>query len=324
MKPFEYAKPTTLKDALALLSGKWGETAILAGGTDLLALMKDELQTPSRLVDLKGISELGGIKHSSDGLLLGATATIQDLVDEDGVARRYRALHDAAVGIMSPQIRNRGTIGGDLCQRPRCWFYRLGYGLMAVDGGQSLVPGGDNRYHSIFGNEGPAYFVSPSSLGPPLVAMSAEIGILGPDGIRNVSAEDFFVIPKSEEERENILQANEIVAEVRIPNVPVSNATYEIRQKLQLDFPLVTASAVLDIVDGAVSSARIVLGHVAPKPWRSEAAERAIIGREMNEETAKIAGEAAAADAKPMSRNGYKVQLTRTAVKRAILSASRS
>jgi len=323
MKAFEYANPTTLKDAVNLLSEDWGETSILAGGTDLLALMKDELETPARLVDIKGIAELGGIKHSSDGLLLGATATMEALATEDGVARRYRALHDAAVGIMGPQIRNRGTIGGDLCQRPRCWFYRLGYGLLGMENGKSLVPGGDNRYHAILGNEGPAYFVSPSSLGPALIAMGAEIGILGPDGIRNLSIGDFFVTPGSESERENALQSNEIVAEVRVPNVPATNATYEIRQKLQLDFPMVTASVVLDIVDGTVGSARVVLGHVAPTPWRSEAAEQAITGQPVSEETAAAAGEAAAAGANPMSRNGYKVQLTRVAVKRAILAAAR-
>ena len=323
MKPFEYANPTTLKDAVDLLSGDGEEIAILAGGTDLLALMKDELETPSRLVDVKGIAELGGIKHSSDGLLLGATATMEDLAAEDGVTRRYRALHDAAVGITSPQIRNRGTIAGDLCQRPRCWFYRLGYGLLGMENGQSLVPGGDNRYHAIFGNDGPAYFVSPSSLGPALVAMGAEIGILGPDGIRNVAAGDFFVTPGSEDEREHVLQAGELVAEVRVPNVPAANATYEVRQKLQLDFPMAAASVVLDIVEGTVSSARVVLGHVAPTPWRSEAAEQAITGQAVTEETAAAAGDAATAGATPMSRNGYKVQLTRVAVKRAILAAAR-
>ena len=323
MKPFEYANPTTLKDAVDLLGGDWGETAILAGGTDLLALMKDELEIPSRVVDVKGIAELGGIKHSSDGLLLGATATMEDLAAEDGVARRYRALHAAAVGITSPQIRNRGTIAGDLCQRPRCWFYRLGYGLLGMENGQSLVPGGDNRYHAIFDNDGPAYFVSPSSLGPVLVAMGAEIGILGPDGIRNVPAGDFFVTPRSEDERENVLRADEIVAEVRVPNVPATNATYEVRQKLQLDFPMAAASVVLDIVNGTVSSARVVLGHVAPTPWRSAAAEGAIIGQVVTEGTAAAAGDAAAAGASPMSRNGYKVQLARVAVKRAILAAAR-
>ena len=323
MKPFEYANPTTLKDAVDLLSGDGEETAILAGGTDLLGLMKDELETPSRVVDVKGIAELGGIKHSSNGLLLGATATMEDLAAEDGVARRYRALHDAAVGITSPQIRNRGTIAGDLCQRPRCWFYRLGYGLLGMENGQSLVPGGDNRYHAIFGNDGPAYFVSPSSLGPALVAMGAEIGILGPDGIRNVASGDFFVTPGSEDERENVLQAGELVAEVRVPNVPAANATYEVRQKLQLDFPMAAASVVLDIVDGTVSSARVVLGHVAPTPWRSEPAEQVITGQAVTEETAAAAGDAAAAGATPMSRNGYKVQLTRVAVKRAILAAAR-
>src|SRR5713101_5443588 len=161
MQNFEYASPTTLHDALALLGSKWGETDVLAGGTDEISLMKDFLHTPNRVVNIKGIKELGGIHHSAQGLRIGATVTFDELAGNQAVHSEYPSLVSAVMGVSSPQIRNMGTVGGDLCQRPRCWYYRRGFGLLAMQDGKSLVPNGDNRYHSIFGG-GPAYFVSPS------------------------------------------------------------------------------------------------------------------------------------------------------------------
>lgn len=323
MNNVEYANPSTLKEALELLGNQWGETEILAGGTDLLSLTKDYIVTPKRLVDVKNISELSGIQAGNSGLRLGATATLEDMVRDRQIASRYRALHQAAEGVSSPQIRNRGTVAGDICQRPRCWYYRLGYGLLARHEGKSLVPGGDNRYHAIFGNEGPAYFVNPSSLAPALIAMDAELTLQSRSGSRKVKAADFFVAPKTDGEREYVLKPNEIVAEIRVPTVPATSATYEVRQKMHLDWPLVAASVVLNFSGGTVRSAKIVLGHVAPTPWRVQAAEAVLVGKRVTEETATEAGDAAVRAARPLSRNAYKVQLTRVAVKRAILAAAK-
>src|ERR1700756_1567422 len=163
MQAFEYANPTTLQEALGLLASKWGEADVLAGGTDQISLMKDYLATPKRLVNIKGIKELGGIQNTKTGLRIGSTVTIQDPLEKAGGSKAFPALTDAARGVTSPQIRNMGTVGGDLCQRPRCWYYRQGFGLLAMKDGKSLIPEGENRYHSIFG-DGPAYFVNPSSL----------------------------------------------------------------------------------------------------------------------------------------------------------------
>lgn len=325
MRGFEYANPTTTEQAVALLGGSWADAEVLAGGTDLLSLMKDDVVHPKRLVNIKDISELRGIKASKAGLRIGATVTIQELLDNAQIARDYPAVVDAAEGITSPQIRSMGTVGGDLCQRPRCWFYRAGFGLLAKDAtGEPMVPHGDNRYHAILGNTGPAYFVNPSSLAPALIAYGASVRIHGPKGRREVALEKFFVAPQSDSAREYDLKPGEIVTEVVVPSgIGAKSATYEVRQREALDWPLAAASVALKMSGGKVTSARVVLGHVAPTPWRATAAEAALTGKTVNEDVAKAAGEAAVSGAKSLGRNAYKIQLARVAVKRAILAAAR-
>lgn len=322
MQKFELANPTTAAQAVSLLGDKWGEVEVLAGGTDLLSLMKDFIVTPRRLVNLKGIKTLGGINTTASGLRIGALATFEELLENISVRRNYPALRQAVAGVTSPQIRAMGTVGGDICQRPRCWYFRGGHGLLARDSsGQSLVVGGDNRYHAILGNEGPAYFVNPSSLAPALVSLAAKIRIHGPKGERTIDAEAFFLTPTSDADREYALAPNEIVTEILVPAPgAIKNATYEVRQKEALDWPLAAASVALRMNGATVRAARITLGHVAPVPWRARAAEDAIVGKAVNEETAALVGEAAVSGAKPLSGNSYKVQLTRVAVKRAILA----
>ena len=177
MQSFEYANPTTVQEAVALLGSHWGQADVLAGGTDLVSLMKDYLHTPRRVVNIKNIKELGGISKTADGLHIGATVTIDELAENADVRASFKSLADAAAGVPSPQIRHMGTVGGDLCQRPRCWYYRQGLGLFAMKDGKSLIPEGENRFHSIFG-EGPAYFVSASSLGPALIALNARVKLV--------------------------------------------------------------------------------------------------------------------------------------------------
>src|SRR5215831_8088241 len=327
MRAFEYASPTSKEQAVKLLGDDWADAQVLAGGTDLLALMKDSVVAPHRLVNIKDIADLKGISFSPrTGLRIGATATIQQLLDHAEVKRHYPALVQAAEGISSPQIRSMGTAAGDLCQRPRCWYYRAGYGLLGQDtGGKSLIVDGDNRYHAILGNSGPAYFVSPSSLAPALVAYGAKVVVFGAKGSRDVQVEKFFVSPASSTDREHNFRPNEIVTEivVPVPGAGIRSATYEVRQKEALDWPLAAASVVVDLKGSEVKSARIVLGHVAPVPWSSDAASQVLTGKAINEETAGAAGEAAVRGAKSLSRNGYKIQLAKVAVKRALLNAAR-
>jgi len=334
MQAFEYANPTTLKEAVALLSTRWGETEILAGGTDLLSLMKNYVATPKRLVNIKGIAEMKGIRSTSEGVVIGALVTLQELHDDKTIHDDFHGLAHAAGSIASAQIRSMGTVGGDLCQRPRCWYFRNGFGLLAKDEkGQSLVPRGDNRYHAIFpvpsavegGNDGSAYFVNSSSLAPMLVALGAKARLFGPNRKRDVPLVSFFAIPASDHDRENVLKPNEILTEVVIPAASrgMANATYEVRQKTALDWPLVAASVALKMAGGKVTGARIVMGHVAPIPWQATEAARWLEGKAITEETAAQAGEAAVRGAKPLSGNKYKVQQARVAVKRALLEAGK-
>ena len=325
MRGFEYVSPTTKEQAVSLLGTNRADADILAGGTDLLALMKDDVVAPKRLVNIKEIRELGGITLGKDqSLRIGALVTIQELADHAKVREKFPVVATTANEIAGPQIRNMATVGGNLCQRPRCWYYRAGFGLLAKDsGGEPLVPKGDNRYHAILGNTGPAYFVSPSTLGVLFVALGGTVHIFGPKGRREVPIEKFFVIPQNENQREHDLGPNEIVTEVVLPSMAgVKAATYEVRQKEAMDWPLALASVALTLNGNKVRSARVAMGYVAPVPWRSKEAEEVLVGKTITEETAKAAGEAAVSGAKSLGRNAYKIQLARVAVKRAILEAA--
>jgi xanthine dehydrogenase YagS FAD-binding subunit len=323
MEAFEYASPATVREAVAMLGSNWGEVDVLAGGTDLLSLMKEHIETPQRLVNVKSIKELGGIQKHGSLVRIGATVTLDELVENAEIHRAFPALHQAARGVTSQQMRNMGTMAGDLCQRPRCWYFRNGFGLLAKDkDGKALVPGGENKYHAILGNSGPAYFVSASSLGPALVALDAKIKVVSPSGSREIEAAKFFVTPQSDTEREIALQPNELVTEILVPAAATHNATYEVRQKEALDWPLAAAAVALKMSGGKVSSARVVLGHVAPTPWAATQADQALAGKTITPETAEEAAKAALEGATPLSQNRYKVQLARVAVKRALLRAT--
>jgi xanthine dehydrogenase YagS FAD-binding subunit len=324
MQSFEYARPTTKESAVKLLGTNWGDAEVLAGGTDLLERTKDFVSSPKRVVSLHSVKELRSVRFSNgEGLSIGSMVTLIELAENAQVMRAYPVLVDVANDIGSPQIRNVGTVGGNLCQRPRCWYYRAGYGLLAQDNGKPLVPEGDNRYHAILGNKGPAYFVSPSSLGPILIALGAKVKLLGPDGPREMPLEQFFVTPKSTDEQEHALKPNEIVTEVVVPPAHGAKAAfYSVEQKEAFDWPLVQAAVVLHMNGNTVKNARVVLGHVAPVPWPSPEAEQALEGKTITESVADQAGKAAVSKATPLSKNKYKVQLARVAVKRAILKAA--
>jgi len=324
MRAFEYASPTTKEQAVGLLGATWGQTEVLAGGTDLLALMKDDVVRPKRLVNIKEIKDLHGVTADAQGLRIGALTTLGDLADNANVLKNYPALADALNEAASPQVRNLATLGGNLCQRPRCWYFRQGLGLLPKDeSGKDLVADGDNRYHAILGNDGPAKFVSPSSVVPALIAYGAKVRLVGPKSKRELPLEKFFVTPKTEADREHDLRPNEIITEVVLPSAGgVKAAHYEVRQKEAFDWPLAVAAVALKMNGSAVQSARVVMGYVAPVPWPSPEAEQALAGKNISAEVAEAAANAAVSGAKPLGRNAYKVQLARVAVKRAILKAA--
>jgi len=324
MRQFEYTAPQSTQQAVGLLGQDWTQAQILAGGTDLLALMKDDVQSPKRVVNIKLIPGLSGIQYNATGgLKIGALTKLADVADNADVRRNYPMLAYAFDEAASPQIRYMATVGGNLCQRPRCWYFRNGFGLLAMKDGKSLVAEGDNRYHAIIGNEGPAKFVTPSTIVPALIAHNAKVRIVGPSGQREVELAKFFRTPQAENEREHDLKTNEIVTEIIVPPASgVKSPQYEVRQKQAFDWPLSLASVALWMDGNNVKQANVVLGAVAPVPWVSGEAAQALVGKSLNEQTAEAAAQAAVSIAKPLSRNGYKVQLTRTAVKRAIMQAA--
>lgn len=323
MKSFEYASPKTLKEATALLSDKWGETEILAGGTDLVTCLKQQITSPRRVVSLKNVSELRGIKKQGSNLQIGAMTTLGELIANADVQKNFPALVTAVKNIASPQILSVGTVGGDLCQRPRCWYFRNGLGAPGKKETAALVREGDNRYHAIFNTDADALYVSASSLGPVLAALKATFTLEAPKGkTRSVSAGAFFRAPRSADERETVLAANEVLTGISIPMNGLKNATYEVRHRHGLDWPYVTATVVFANKNGTASDARVVLGHVATTPIIAAAAVQALNGSRIDESVAGKAADAAVQGAKPLSRNAYKVQLAKTAVKRAILAAA--
>jgi xanthine dehydrogenase YagS FAD-binding subunit len=324
MQAFEYVSPHTRSQAISLLGATWGNTEVLAGGTDLLALMKDNVITAKRLVNIKDIADLQGVSSTPQGLRVGALTALGELADDQNVKKDYPALSEALLEAASPQIRNMATIGGNLCQRPRCWYFRSGFGLLPKDEtGKELIASGENRYHAILGNQGAAKFVSPSTVAPILIAYGAKVRLEGAQGKRELPLEKFFVIPKGGNEREHDLRPNEIVTEILIPPATgVKAAHYEVRQKEAFDWPLAVAAAALKMKGANVQSAKIVLGYVAPVPWPSVEAEQALVGKPVNREAAQRAAEAALQKATPLSHNAYKVKLTKVAVARAILKAT--
>lgn len=320
MKAFEYAAPATVDEAVNLLGAP--NAAALAGGTDLLGRAKDYVTSPDRVVYVKDIKELRGISGDAKagGLTIGAATRLSEIVHHAGIKEAYPALWQATAEVGSEQIRNMSTVGGNLLQRPRCWYYRSGFGLLGMKDGKSLVRAGDNRYHAIFMTDGDALFVSPSSLAVALIALNAKARIRGPKGERTVNVDEIYHVPKGENDSELTVQPGEILTSVTIPAAG-KNAAYEARQKQAQDWPLVMAAVNLTFSGEVVSNARIVLYGVAPVPYRCASAERAIFGKRVNPETAAAAGEAAIQGAKPLSMNGYKVPLTRTVVKRALIRA---
>jgi xanthine dehydrogenase YagS FAD-binding subunit len=321
VKAFAYVNAANEKEALAALTTERNRSLPLAGGMDLLALMKDYIVQPARLVNVKALDRT--IAAAGGGLRIGSAATITDLIEHAGARKLYPALIEAAEEIGTPQIRNVGTIAGNITQRPRCWYFRNEeFHCLKKGGSRCFAVDGENQYHAIFG-EGPCHIVHPSSLAVPFIAYGAKLRVLGPSGEREVAASDFFVMPDRDLWDENILEPNELLTHVVLPAPGnVRAATYEVRFKQSHDWPLGVASVVLTMDGKTIKGARVVMGAVAPIPWVAAAAERALVGQTLTAETASKAADAAVQGAKPMTQNAYKVQIARTAVKRALLKAA--
>jgi xanthine dehydrogenase YagS FAD-binding subunit len=326
VKAFAYVNPTNEKEAVAALKfGSIGGVAMpIAGGQDLLARLKDYVSATDRIVNVKGALDTTVTATPDGGLKIGAAMKIVDLMENAQVQRLYPAVIAAAGEIGTPQIRNQGTVGGNINQRPRCWYFRNEeFNCYKKGGNRCFSPAGENQFHAIFGNNGPSHIVHPSSLAVPFVAYGAKFRLVSASGEREVASAEFFTMPTLRNvQKENVLADDELFTHVILPPPGnVKTGHYEVRYKASHDWPLAFTTVVLAMNGNTIASARVVLGAVAPVPWRSEDAERALVGKPLNEETAAGAAEAAVRAAQPLNRNGYKVQIAKTSVKRAIMQA---
>ena len=324
MKAFEYVNAANEREAVSALKVD-GIALPMAGGQDLLARMKDYIDSPDRVVNIKGALDAAVTQMPDGGLKIGAAMKIIDLFEHQQVRRLYPAVNAAAIEVGTPQIRHQGTVGGNVNQRPRCWYFRNEEFVCYKKGGsRCFAVNGENQYHAIFGNEGPSHIVHPSSLAVPFVAYGAKFRIVGPNGEREIAAADFFTMPTLQNVmKENVLGDEELLTHVILPAPGnVKTGHYEVRYKASHDWPLAFSTVVLTMNGARVNSARVVLGAVAPVPWRSKPAEAALAGKTLDEAAADAAGQAAVTEAKPMSGNEYKVQIAKIAVKRAVMRAA--
>ncbi len=324
MDKFSYVNATSLKQVTSLLSDSgWGEVMMIAGGTDLLSELKEYIETPKTLINLKTLPGMDSISADASGLKIGALATVADIAMHPTIQHHYTVLAQAAASVATPQIRNVGTLGGNLCQRPRCWYYRDETVNCLKKGGDiCYAVDGLSKYHAIFGGD-PVYIVHPSDIAPALIALNASITITGPEGEKTIKVEEFFTLPAVNAFRENVLQPNEIVIEVHVPNPkPNTKSLYlKAREKGAPDFALASVAGVFEMNGRTCQTANIVLGGVAPAPWRSTDAETALTGKMIDNSVSMKAGEEAVQNAQPMNDNEYKVTLTQNLISRAAMMA---
>jgi len=318
---FSYVKPDSLAEAIRQL-GTAG-ARVHAGGTDLLGCLRDHVFEASRVVSLSKLTALRGIAEApGGGLRIGALTTLSEVSSSTAVKERYGALAQAAGAAASPQLRSQGTIGGNLCQRPRCWYFRGEFHCARKGGDTCYAMQGENQYHCIFG-AGACVIVHPSDTAPALLALGARVQIAGPGGdTRVVPLDKFFVLPDQDVTKETVLARGEIVTEIQVPAPPAGQRSLyrKVRSRGSWDFALASLAAALTMKGDAVESSRLVLGGVAPVPWRIESAEKLLAGKRLNEKTVAAAADAAVAGAVPLEHNGYKVPLVRGVVTESLLA----
>src|SRR6185295_9460013 len=329
MKAFEWSNPANISEAVKMLGGSAGDIdeapRPIAGGQDLLTTMKDYTSRPVRLVNLKSVSGLNSITLNARGLTIGALVTLTELEEHASVRKSFPGLAEAAHSIATPQIRNLGTVGGNLCQRPRCWYFRLEeVNCLKKGGSECYAANGENKYNAIIAG-GPSYIVHPSDLAPMLLALGASVTVVGAKGKRVIPLDKFFTLPSEGNiRRENVLKNEEIITEIFVPASPLAaHSTYlKFKERESLDFALASAAVAVQLAPNqTVRGARIVLGGVAPIPWRVPNAEKYLVGKNLKPEVLAEAAKIALADAKPLEKNAYKVPLAQTLVRRALARA---
>jgi len=329
MKSFTNVNAKDLAHAVALLKQAHDankSSAVAGGGSDLVGMMKERLIAPDVLVSLRTIKGLDQVKAAPGGAVtIGGQITLDALATNATIRGRYTVLAEAARDVATPQIRNVATLAGNLVQRPWCWYYRNGFPCFKNGGTTCYSAAGENQFHAIFGG-GPSYIVHPSDTAPALVALDATLGLVGAGGARTVKAADFFALPTVDPAKENVLKDGEVLASITLPGaVKERRSTYhKVMDREAWTHAVVSAAIVLDMDKDVCRSARVVLGGVAPVPWRLPEVERALAGQRITKELASKAGELAVAGARPLAKNGYKVPLTRAMVARTLETLGRS
>jgi xanthine dehydrogenase YagS FAD-binding subunit len=323
MKNFEYAVPESIKKTFEYLNSS--NATLKAGGIDLLDRMKEQLESPGRLVNIRDLEDLRFLKEDTNGsFLIGPSQTLSEIADDPTIKKSFKALADAAKGVASVQIRNTATLGGNLCQRPRCWYFRSADFNCSRKGGDTCFAiDGENQYHAIFDNADGCAIVHPSATAVALMALNARLIISDGKNDKEISIEEFFVRPADDIETENILQKNEMIVTIIIPAESKDYLSFYHKQKEKqsFDWPLADVAVAFGMEGERCVAARVVLGSAAPVPFRSTSAEQALINNNINKETAMKAADAAMANAEPLSLNEYKVPLFKTIIYRSICQA---
>jgi len=323
MKTFANANARDLRQAATLVQQARAEgrlTAIAGGGTDLLGMIKERIVTPDLLVNLKTAKGFDQVAAVGGGVNIGGLITLDALSRHELIRRNYTVLAEAAETVATPQIRNFGTLAGNVCQRPWCWYFRNGFPCFKAGGSQCFSAVGENQFHAIFGG-GPSFIVHPSDTAPALMALDAKFRVVGPSGERTLAANDFFVLPKQNAARENVLAGDEVLAGIELPaqRSGTRSSYHKIMDREAWTHAVVSAAVVLEMDKDVCRNARIILGGVAPIPWHVPAAERLLNGQRITPDLAAKAGEAALAGASPLRKNAYKVPLTKKVVERTVL-----
>ncbi|MCY4029220.1 MAG: FAD binding domain-containing protein [Acidobacteria bacterium] len=323
MRALANVNPATLADAVERLEQGGPRAAAVGGGSDLLGMIKDDLVSADLLVNLRTVAsrdDLTAVDSGPAGLTVGGLVTLTRLSAHPEVASRYQVLAEAAGSVGTPQIRNVGTLAGNLCQRPWCWYFRQKFPCYKHGGDRCFSRTGENQFNAIFGG-GPSYIVHPSDTAPALVALDARFRLVGPGRERVVPAREFFTLPRVDVARENVLEPNEVLAAVTAPSAPDLRSTYaKVLDREAWTHAVVSLALALEMDGDRVRRAGVVLGGVAPIPWRVEAVEDLLAGQRVTEALAVEAGRLAVDGAVPMSKNRYKVPLVENLVRRTLLS----
>ncbi|MEW6455487.1 MAG: xanthine dehydrogenase family protein subunit M [Acidobacteriota bacterium] len=321
MKNFEYLTPKTIGEALNYLEMHGDKAKIIAGGVDLISLLKEWIEDPEILINIKGIKELKFVREDENFLRIGSLVTLSEITQNEIIKKNYGILVESCLKAASPQVRNQGTIGGNLCQRPRCWYFRGNFNCLRKDGTICYAVQGDNRYHAIF-SPGGCYYVHPSDPAVALIALDAKVKIMNKKEEKIIDLERFFVNTDKDVKKETILDRNDILSEILIPKKKkkIEERFFKVSDRAVWSFAIVNLAGIFEVQKGVCNFSRIAIGGVAPVPLRASRVEESIKDKKLNEKIIKIASDVAVQGATSMEMNDYKLDLVKNLIDKTLSS----